>query len=173
LQLEYGEKFWNAYEKSRKFLFLAFLHGHEPTYSVVKYIDKPIVEFLNRLEKNDKLKDTCIFFVGDHGLHISPIYALLAPENYSYQIVLPALFIVFNYNKNLKINEIYDNQQKLVTPYDIYETMFHIIFGNNYKKQKRNKLQRKSLFKYINETERNCSLYSEIKIKYCKCIIKN
>jgi hypothetical protein len=173
IQLEYGEKFWNAYINSRKYLFLAFLHGHEPTYSVVKYIDKPISDFLNRLQKDNKLKDTCIFFVGDHGLHLSPIYAILSPENYFYQRDLPVLFIVLDYNKNIKIDDLYDNQQKFTTPYDIYETLFHIIFGNNYKKQNINMLQRKSLFKYINETERNCNLYSEIKGIHCKCIIKN
>ena len=172
LQLEYGEKFWNAYLNSRKYLFLAFMHGHEPTYSVVKYIDKPIVDFLNRLKKDNKFKDTGIFFVGDHGLHLSPIYAILSPENYFYQRDLPVLFIVLEYNKNIKIDDIYDNQQKFITPYDIYETLFHIIFGNNYKKQKINVLQRKSLFKYINETERNCNLYLEIKGRHCKCIIK-
>ena len=123
------------------------MHGHEPTYSVIKYIDKPIVDFLNKLQKDGKFKDTGIIFVGDHGLHISPIYVVLASENYFYQQFLPAFFIVFDYNKNIKINELYDNQQKFVTPYDVYETLFHIIFGNNYKKQNINKLQRKSLFK--------------------------
>jgi hypothetical protein len=173
LQLEYGEKFWNAYLNSRKYLFLAFMHGHEPTYSVVKYIDRPIVDFLDRLQKDNKFKNTCIIFVGDHGLHISPIYALLSPENYYYQIDLPAFFIVLDYNKKIQVDNLYDNQQKFVTPYDIYESLFHIIFGNNYKKQNIKKLQRKSLFKFINETERNCSLYSEIKGTHCKCIIKN
>ena len=172
LQLEYGEKFWNAYLNSRKYLFLAFMHGHEPTYSVVKYIDKPLVNFLNKLQKDKKLKDTGIIFVGDHGLHLSPIYAILSPENYFYQRDLPAFFIILDYNKNIKIDDLYDNQQKFITPYDIYESLFHIIFGNNYKKQNIKKLQRKSLFKYINETERNCSLYSEIKGRHCKCIIK-
>ena len=173
LELEYGEKFWNAYLNSRKYLFLAFLHGHEPTYSVVKYLDKPIVDFLNKLEKDNKLKDTGILIVGDHGLHLSPIYAIISPEYYFYQRDLPVLFIVLDYNKNIKIDDLYDNQQKFVTPYDIYESLFHIIFGNNYKKQNINVMQRKSLFKYINETERNCKLYSEIVGVHCKCIIKN
>ena len=170
LELEYGEKFWNAYLNSRKFLFLAFMHGHEPTYSVVKYIDKPIRDFLNRLQKDNKFKDTGIIFVGDHGLHISPIYAIISPYNYFYQRDLPVFFIVLDYNKNIKIDDLYDNQQKFITPYDIYESLFHIIFGNNYNKQNINELKRKSLFKFINETERNCSLYNEIKDINCKCI---
>ena len=175
LELEYGEKFWNAYFNSRKYLLLAFLHGHEPTYSVVKYIDKSIFDFLNRFQKENKFKDTGIFFVADHGHHISPIYAVIAPENFFYQRDLPAFFIVLDYNKNIKkFDDLYDNQQKFVTPYDIYESLFHIIFGNNYKKQKLiNQLKRISLFKYINETTRNCGLYSEIKGTSCKCIIKN
>lgn len=173
IQLEYGQKFWEAYSYSRKFLCLAFLHGHEPTYTVVKYIDKPIVDFLNKLQKEEKIKDTCIIFAGDHGLHISPIYSIISPEHYFYQRDLPALFIVLDYNKKINIENLYDNQQKLVTPYDIYESLFHIIFGNNYKKQNINVLQRKSLFNYINETERNCTLYSEIKGSQCKCVIRN
>ena len=172
IQLEYGEKFWNAYLNSRKFLFLGCMQGHEPTYSVVKYIDKSIVDFLNRMERDNKFEDTGIIFVGDHGLHLSPIYAILSPENYFYQRDLPVCFIVLYYNKNIKIDDLYDNQQKFVTPYDIYESLFHIIFGNNYKKQNIKELQRKSLFKYINETERNCDLYSEIKGIHCKCIKK-
>lgn len=173
LLLEYGEKFWNSYLNSRKFLLLAFNHGHEPTYSVLKYIDKPIAAFLKRLEDDNKFKDTGIIFIGDHGLHLSPIYAILSPENYFYQRDLPVFFLVLDYNKNIKIDDLYDNQQKFITPYDIYESLFHIIFGNNYKKQKINDLQRKSLFKFINETERNCNIYSEIKDINCKCIIKN
>ena len=75
LELEYGEKFWDAYKNSRKFLLLAFMHGHEPTYSVLKYIDKPIAGFLNIL-----LFKSLSFFRGSYSKMVSKTYIFFVNE---------------------------------------------------------------------------------------------
>ena len=59
----------------------------------------------------------------------------------------------------------------MITPFDIYYTIRHIIYGSKYKTNISDELnsEGESLFKYINPKERNCSKY-----KYfteCQCII--
>ena len=47
---EYGNKFWRAYSKNRKFMILATNDGHEGTLEVIKYI----FNFLNIVRKFSK-----------------------------------------------------------------------------------------------------------------------
>jgi hypothetical protein len=60
------------------------------------------------------------------------------------------------------------NQQKFVTAYDIYETLLHICFGE----EKFMNSNGKSLFSYIDESQRNCEKYYELKSSDCRCLIK-
>ena len=46
-------------------------------------------------------------------------------------------------------SEVYINQQKFLTAYDIYESLYHIIFGNE--NQNFQSSKRFSIFQYINE----------------------
>ena len=49
---------------------------------------------------------------------------------------LPMLYIIINDRKNITYNEqykyIHKNQQTLITGYDIYNTLIHIIYGEKY-----------------------------------------
>jgi predicted AlkP superfamily phosphohydrolase/phosphomutase len=77
--LEYGEKFWKAYENEKKFLYLEFMDGHEGTGEVVRYLDAPLVKML----ENINLEDTTIIVFSDHGWHMHSIYYLLDIDVYS------------------------------------------------------------------------------------------
>ena len=72
--LEYGSIIWKTYNDSRKLLRLYFLDSHENSGEVVKYLDKPLYNFLNDLYKNKLLEKTAIFLISAHGLHVSGFY---------------------------------------------------------------------------------------------------
>lgn len=72
--LEYGSIIWKTYNDSRKLLRLYFLDSHENSGEVVKYLDKPLYNFLNDLYKNRLLEKTAIFLISAHGLHVSGFY---------------------------------------------------------------------------------------------------
>ncbi len=50
--LEFGDKFWNIYNEEKKFLQLSFIDAHEFTLEAIKYLDKPLREFLDKNEKS-------------------------------------------------------------------------------------------------------------------------
>ena len=79
------------------------------------------------------------------------------------------LFILPN-DGNYKLKNIIFNQQQMITPYDIYDTLLDLINvdKNVYKNLDKNKGQ--SLFKKINGKERNCENYTgEITDDVCFC----
>ena len=119
---------------------------------------------------NRYLKDTAVFFISDHGLHVSTVFAVLSPDNYFHERSIPFLFLLFDDNERVPKEELYKNQQKFVASYDIYETFYHIIFGNDYEKQNIEPEKRKSLFGFIDESNRNCDTHPEITKSSCKCL---
>ena len=67
------------------------------------------------------------------------------------------------------------NQQIFLTPYDIHDTMIHIIYGDSNKDGKyavNNK--GKSVLLDINPSERNCKKYDDwIEKDFCCCLDNN
>lgn len=70
-------------------------------------------------------------------------------------------------NNKIKLKELYINQDKFITSFDIYNTMLFIAEGN--KNSIHNSKYGNSLFDYINPKGRNCLKYNIIE-KYCKCL---
>ena len=167
--IEYGKQFWENYKENKKFLRLSFIDAHEGTGEVIKYLDKPIYDFLMYLLDNNMLKNTVIIFASDHGNGMPAIYNLLNSRDYIYENVLGFLAFVLYDNKdeNIIIN-LNKNQQIFISPYDIHDTMVDIIYnGENKDVMSRNG---DSLFRKINSMERNCLKYSELSKELCRCI---
>ena len=121
--------------------------------------------------KKNLMKNTAIIFASDHGNGMPGIYTLLNSDDYSYENVLGFLafvFLDFTLDENIK-NNLEKNQQILVTPYDIHDTLIDIIYaGENWELNSR---FGKSLFRDINGMERNCNKYEELMGKdNCRCI---
>ncbi len=167
---EYARQFLNNYKNSRKYMALEFMQAHESTSMVLPFLDNKLYEFLDYLHINQFLKNTSLFFISDHGLHVSTFFAVFSPNNYFHERSLPALFLLIDDNKKIPKEEIYKNQFKFITAYDIYETFYHIIFGNDYEKQNIEPEKRKSLFGFIDESNRNCDTHPEITKSSCKCL---
>ena len=169
--LEYGKQFWSKYNESKKFLRLSFIDAHESTGEVVKYLDKPIYNFLNYLIEENMMKNTVIIFSSDHGNGMPGIYNIINSEDYLYENVLGFLVFVFfdfNLDNNIK-NNLEKNQQIFVTPYDIHDTLIDIIYDNENLEIKSR--FGKSLFRDINGMERNCHKYEELNdTNICRCI---
>ena len=130
--------------------------------------------FLKDLYFSNHLINTTIFIAGDHGFALMGVYKLLNPNDWKIEQSLPIFILINSDNINLSYEEEYSemikNQQTLITPFDIYYTIRHIILGNKYKNNlyKEQKNEGESLFKYINPKERNCTKYNHFGNCQCK-----
>ena len=131
---EYTEQFWRKYKNNRKFSTIVFNSSHEASAEVLKYLDEIIFSFLNSLYNDNLFKDSSIFLLSDHGIGIQSIYYIM--EFFKYEFLLPMLYIIINDRKNISYNEQYfniqQNQQTLITAYDIYNTINHLLYGDKY-----------------------------------------
>ena len=170
--LEYTNQFWRKYKDNRKYSIIIDNHGHEGTLTVVKYIDDLIFNFLNNLFNDNLLKDSTVFLLSDHGVGMPSIY--FTTEFYKIEIHLPMLFVIVNDRKNITYEEqykyIHENQQIFITPFDIYNSLGNIIYGNNYNKikiktKKKNSFKSRfggSIFEKMNGKERYPKKYKHL-----------
>ncbi len=166
--LEYGEKFWETYINEHKFLRLSFQDAHEGTLEVVKYLDVKLAEFLENFDKKGYLKDTAIFFVSDHGNNMIGFYNILQAEDYVLEKTLGTWFMLLPKKKNIDETYLEKNQQKMVSPYDIHDTLIDM-FGYH-KKDNVYSRKGKSVYQEINGLERDCNYYSQdIITVWCRC----
>ena len=166
--LEYGQKFWENYLNEKKFLRLSFQDAHEGTLEVVKYLDKKLAEFLEFFWHKKYLEDTAIFLVSDHGNNMIGFYNILQVEDYVLEKTLGTWLMILPKKINVDEKNIEINQQRLVTPYDIHDTLLDM-FG--YKlNDKVYSRKGKSIFSEINGLERNCDFYKQDLLPlWCRC----
>ena len=170
---EYGKQFWKAYKYNKKFLRIVNTYAHEYSGEKAKYSDNALYNFLKDLYFSNQLMNTTIFIAGDHGFALMGVYKLLNPNDWKIEQSLPIFILINSDNYSIsyekEYSEILKNQQTLITPFDIYYTIRHIIFGNKYKNNlyKEQKNEGESLFKYINPKERNCTKYKHF--GNCQC----
>ena len=170
-QLEYGYQFWRKYNNNRKFLLVLSNDGHEGTLEVIKYSDEVIYNFLNNLFNEHLLKDTIIFILSDHGCPMPSTYYF--NDFFYLERSLPMLYIISydnnNLNYELQYKNISENQQKFITPYDVYNTLGHIIFNENY-----GKIKFKEKVKYDTpRTSKGESLFKKINPKLTPSNFRN
>ena len=162
--IEFGNQFWNKYIDNKKYLRLFFQDGHEPTGQVIKYLDESLYNYLNGLYENKLLNDTALFILSDHGnSYFNYIYYYIFRSDDSLiERGYGTLFIILPSNKLKKIgencyNNLYRNQQALISPFDIHDTLIHIIFGNN------------TIYNGEIYSHKGDSLFSEFDIKIRSC----
>ena len=170
--LEYTNQFWRKYSNNRKFSTVITNHGHEGSLNVVKYIDDSMANFLNNLFEDNLLRNTTVFLMSDHGVVLPSVYYLF--DFYVIEKALPMLYIFLNDRKNLSYEDqylnIYENQQKLITAFDIYNTFGNLLFGKGYSNIENKTIQKDtfkseygiSLFNPINGKERYPKKYSHL-----------
>ena len=167
--LDYGIKFWETYLDEHKFLRLSFQDAHEGTLEVVKYLDKKLAKFLEYFDNKKYLDDTAIFLVSDHGNNMIGFYNIFQVEDYVLEKTLGTWFMILPKKFNLNEKNLEINQQRLVTPYDIHDTILDI-FGYKLKDKVLSR-KGKTVFEEINGLERDCEYYSQdILPLWCRCV---
>ncbi|EAR88930.2 sulfatase (macronuclear) [Tetrahymena thermophila SB210] len=131
--LEYAKNFWQKYQDNQKVFHLEFLYGHEGSGEVINHLDQYLSQFLNDMSKSGLLKDTTVIMFNDHGLHMQGLFYILKLQSVFIEINLPGLFINIPPEINEKYgNQIAQNQQNLVTIYNLHHFFKHLIYGENY-----------------------------------------
>ena len=179
--LEFGNQFWNLYPHNKKFLRLSFQEGHEPTGNIAKYLDEYLYNFLNDFYKKQLLNDTALFILSDHGNNYFSFFYnyILNSDDSLIERTYGSLFIILPSNKNNKIyrdyyyKNAYINQQTLISPFDIHDTLIHIIFGNNtsYNEQVYSHYG-ESLLAEIEGKSRDCSKWEKFFMLKGGCLCK-
>lgn len=178
--LEYIESFWITYINQYKLFLFQSLDGHEPTGELVGYFDEILFEFLNKFYSLGYLKDTAILLFSDHGLHLpGPLY-LFHSQDFLSERTLPLLLLIVSNNAKLYKDNLYQkiksNQQIFITPFDIYNTLIHLAYGENKKEYKKKAIPLgSSLFSKLNYKTRVCKsniFKPNIPKEFCKCLLK-
>ena len=125
------------------------------------------------------MEDTALFILSDHGnSYFNYVYYYIFKSDDSLiERTYGTLFIILPNNKKDKIGEeyynaIHGNQQTLISPFDIHDTLIHIIFGNNtlYNKEVYSHHGNSLLSKFDGKS-RNCDNWKGYLIEeecYCK-----
>ena len=170
----YGKLFWEAYSENNKFLRLGFFDGNEKSGEVVKYLDEYMVDFVLDLINGGKFQKTVLLLVSGKGSFEYGIFDKIKKTEFFYEKNLGSLFILLNkYGFESKIIEnLRNNSQAFVTPYDIYDTMLGIIYNcydlECFKDIKYRSNNGNTVFNNIDAFGRNCEQYKEI--NECQCI---
>jgi hypothetical protein len=157
---EYIKQFWNAYIDQPKLFRFGSMEGHEQSGEVIRYIDDNLISLLKFFEEKGYLQDTLLMFLSDHGLMQTGIPHYIQADDFIIEKHLPTLLLLMdkstlNYTQikeNLKVKE-----QKMVTAYDIYNTLVSIPTTS-----------KKGLF-WENDNSVNSCQKLEIPSNFCKC----
>ena len=143
---EYGTQFINKYKKEKKFLRLSFMKKN------IKALDEQLSSFLN---ENLEMNNLLIYIMSDN---FQSSFKKVESKNI---LSLDSLFLIIS-KDNYSNEKIGKNEQKMITPYDIYYSLLNILENKNYKNTS-------NFFTEINN-KRNCETYSDwINKEYCKC----
>jgi hypothetical protein len=166
-QMDWAKKFITTYEDQPKMIRLIFSDAHEGTGESVKYLDEPLVEFLNWLKNGKHLDDSVLFIMSDHGVSMPGPAHLLSPDDHFNEVFLPTLFYLIpknipeyeTYNKYLELND-----NVFVTSFDIHSTLLNFVNRT----QTTQKYGVSLMNNQINDYTRKCSDY-KIEPSYCIC----
>ena len=167
---EFILQFLEAYKKERKYFRIVFGDGHEATTEVIKYIDNSLSNFILKILKDYFTDKTAIFILSDHGAQMPGPYDILFYEEKITEKYLGLLLLILPNNNYYNLSNIIFNQQQMITPYDIHDTLLDMININKYDYKKLESTRGQSLFFKINGKERNCQKYhGEITEDFCFC----
>ena len=182
--INYATQFWEKYQNNRKYFRIAFNYGHEKTGAVIKYLDDPLFNMLNNFYKKGLLKDTAVFIVSDHGNQNDGVYDIIESGEWELEKRYPFFFLILCNNDLFKKSgydqNLLKNQDIMITPYDIHDTMIHIIYGDKNslvmtkdgdKRGYSVNNKGESMFKNFEAKDRNCEKYKDDwkETIFCKC----
>ena len=147
--------------------------------SLLSYLDQPLYDLFFKLSFNGHLDDTAVFFVSEYGgVQDNILYNIGVNNEKEINIKMGAFLLLLN-KKNKLNNEqnkiVYNNQNKLVTAFDIYASLSHIAVGNikdTIKIYLDESNKGESVFRIIDINERQCEFYKDYWMdeNYCSCL---
>ena len=169
---DYVSQFLEAYKNERKFFKIMLSDAHELTMEVVKFIDNRLAPFLEKIINNYSDDKTAIIIMSDHGTQFPSPYDILFYQEKNMELFLGVLFFIMPKNTNNNIinhENIFYNQQKFITTFDIHDTLLDMINVEKIKYPQMNNIKGQSLFEKINGSKRTCEAYKEeLNDWYCK-----
>ena len=159
--INYTLEFWDKYSDNNKYFSMTFNYGNEPTGNLLTYLDEPLFNMLNNLYHNGKLKNTAIFIVSEQGNKNNGLYDILGSAEFELEKKYGLFIMILDWNDNFKNGNYHQNliknQNMFTTPYDIYESMMHIIFGNiTYNNEIKDNYSGESMFNELHLEDRYC-----------------
>ena len=175
--MEYTKAFWKAYPDNRKFFRIHLNEGHDPSNSLLSYLDDSLYEFITSIYEDGFFKDTFVMIMSDHGLHLPGPWKVINSLDYQIETTIGTLMIMLPNDHKLYEKGFYDNlwknQQTFVTPYDIHDTLVYLAVGNDEKYADSFSKHGQSLLDNLDHTQRYCESpmldLSEMRAKHCKC----
>jgi membrane-anchored protein YejM (alkaline phosphatase superfamily) len=132
--IKYATDFWENYSENKKYFRMTFNYGNEPTGNVLTYLDEPLFNMLSDFYNKGKLKNTAVFIVSEQGNKNNGLYNILGSGEFELEKKYGLFIMILDWNDNFKNGKYHknllDNQNIYTTPYDIYESMIHIVLGN-------------------------------------------
>ncbi|CAH2086660.1 unnamed protein product [Euphydryas editha] len=167
--LDYAYDFVLTYREDPFFGFFWMNSFSHNINSRPQEVDQLFEDFLNRLNYIRTLEKTFIILLSDHGVRFGEYRRNV--ESY-YDDRLPFLFLripqLFKYKYPEKVKSILINQYRLVTPYDIFDTLHEINeLSSIVHKTNKSSSGHQSIFRVIN-TNRTCQDVG-IHDKWCSC----
>ena len=177
--INYAMQFWEKYKDNKKYFRLNFNTPNEKSGSLLSYLDQPLYDLFIKFSFNGLLDDTAVFFVSEFGgVQDNILYNFGINNEKEINMKMGSFFLLLNKNNKLSNDEnkmIYNNQNKMLSSFDIYATLTHIAMGSNINKIKLyldEDNRGESIFRIIDGNERNCNFYKNYWIdeEFCVCL---
>ena len=165
--INYATEFWDKYSDNKKYIRMTFNYGNEPTGNVLTYLDKPLYNMISLLYNNGKLKNTAVFIISEQGNKNNGLYNNLRSSEFELEKKYGLFIMILDWNDNFKNGNYHQNllknQNIITTPYDICESIIHIVLGNSSYYNNTMKIKGKnngqSMLSEVNLENRYCGIF--------------
>lgn len=178
--IDYALQFWEKYQNNKKYFRLIFNSVNEKSGSLLSYLDQPLYDLFIKLNFNGLLNDTAIFFVSElGGMQDYILYDFGKNNEKEMNAKFGTFFLLINKKNNMSRNTykiINNNQNIMITPFDVYISLVNIAVGNKINNIKlfidENSNKGESVFDMIDGNSRNCKFYKNYWMdeQFCMCL---
>ncbi|KAH3875587.1 uncharacterized protein LOC127869427 [Dreissena polymorpha] len=171
LMKEYLKGYLKVYRTKRKFGILFSTHVSHDYFNMNQNVDEMFLELLQWMKREVNLDNTLLLFLSDHGFRMGgPALTHIGRAENNNPVLL--VHVPLNLRENRSVdNVLRENTERLVSHYDIYQTMYDMIaYGgipSSTQTEVKNKLVRRNIFSSI-PADRTCS-DAGVNLEFCTC----
>ena len=177
--IDYALQFWEKYKNNKKYFRLIFNSVNEKSGSRLSYLDQPLYDLFIKLNFNGLLDDTAIFFMSEMGgVQDYILYNFGKNNEKEINAKFGTFFLLLSKKNSISKNTykiINNNQNILITPFDVYMSLVNVAVGNKINNIKlfidENSNKGESVFDVIDGNSRNCQFYKKYWMdeQFCMC----